>query len=98
VLWFAVWLAWQYTCWVTNWFDPDAMPIRIMLLAVMLVGLRMSAALPEAFGELGLVFAVGYVVIQVGRTLTVLRYLGGSRALNANFRRILGWMSIAAVF
>ncbi|MCL7163906.1 low temperature requirement protein A, partial [Escherichia coli] len=19
VLWFAVWLGWQYTCWVTNW-------------------------------------------------------------------------------
>jgi low temperature requirement protein LtrA len=98
VLWFAVWLAWQYTCWVTNWFNPDAVPIRAMLLAVMLVGLLMSAALPEAFGELGLVFAVGYVVIQVGRTLYVLLYLGGSHALTANFRRILGWMSIAAVF
>lgn len=22
VLWFAVWLGWQYTCWMTNWFDP----------------------------------------------------------------------------
>ena len=22
VLWFAVWLGWQYTCWFTNWFDP----------------------------------------------------------------------------
>lgn len=98
VLWFAVWLAWQYTCWVTNWFDPDAMPIRIMLLAVMMVGLLMSAALPEAFGDLGLVFALCYALIQVGRTLTVLLYLGGSHALTANFRRILGWMSISAVF
>lgn len=23
LLWFAVWLAWQYTAWVTNWFNPD---------------------------------------------------------------------------
>ena len=22
LLWFAVWLAWQYTAWVTNWFNP----------------------------------------------------------------------------
>ena len=25
-LWFAVWLGWQYTCWMTNWFDPGALP------------------------------------------------------------------------
>jgi low temperature requirement protein LtrA len=23
VLWFAVWLGWQYTCWITNWFNPE---------------------------------------------------------------------------
>ena len=23
ILWFAVWLGWQYTCWVTNWFNPE---------------------------------------------------------------------------
>lgn len=31
VLWFAVWLGWQYTCWVTNWFDPETFQIRGML-------------------------------------------------------------------
>jgi low temperature requirement protein LtrA len=28
VLWFAVWLGWQYTCWLTNWFDPETPHIR----------------------------------------------------------------------
>jgi low temperature requirement protein LtrA len=28
VLWFAVWLGWQYACWVSNWFDPEAPRIR----------------------------------------------------------------------
>ena len=98
VLWFAVWLGWQYTCWVTNWFDPDSLPIRIMLLAVMLVGLLMAAALPEAFAELGLVFAASYVLIQVGRSLYVLLHLGRHHPLTKNFRRILGWMSISAIF
>lgn len=98
ILWFAVWLGWQYTCWVTNWFDPDSMPIRIMLFAVMMIGLLMSSALPEAFEERGLLFAICYVSIQVGRTLYVLFVLGGSHSLTANFRRILGWLCVSAVF
>ena len=28
VMWFAVWLGWQYTAWTTNWFDPGALPTR----------------------------------------------------------------------
>ena len=29
ILWFAVWMLWQHTIWVTNWFNPDTRPIRI---------------------------------------------------------------------
>jgi low temperature requirement protein LtrA len=97
LLWFAVWLGWQYTCWVTNWFDPQTMAIRLMLFAVMLLGLVMAAALPEAFGERGLLFAVSYAVMQVGRTLYVLFRLGPDHPLTPNFRRIFGWICIAAV-
>src|SRR5689334_10988312 len=68
VLWFAVWLGWQYTCWVTNWFDPATPRIRSMLFAVMLLALVMAAAIPDAFGDRGLVFALAYVAMQVGRT------------------------------
>src|SRR5258706_15915561 len=51
VLWFAVWLGWQYTCWVTNWFNPANLRVRLMLFVLMLVGLAMSAAIPAAFAE-----------------------------------------------
>ncbi|MFY2853489.1 low temperature requirement protein A [Achromobacter xylosoxidans] len=98
VLWFAVWLGWQYTCWVTNWFDPDALPMRLMLFGVMLAGLVAAAVLPGAFGENGLIFAVCYVLIQVGRTLFVVLHLGRSHPLAPNFRRMLGWLCISAVF
>ncbi len=27
ILWFAVWMLWQHTIWVTNWFNPDTRPI-----------------------------------------------------------------------
>ncbi len=97
VLWFAVWLGWQYTCWVTNWFDPDRLQVRLLLFAIMVIGMVMAASLPLAWGERGLVFAISYVAIQVGRSLVVLRFLGPHHALTANFRRICGWLVISGV-
>jgi low temperature requirement protein LtrA len=98
LLWFAVWLGWQYTCWVTNWFDPRATPIRAMLFGVMLVGLVMSAAIPGAFEERGPVFAAAFVTMQVGRSLFIWLVLRRRHQLADNFARILGWNCIAAVF
>lgn len=98
ILWFAVWLGWQHTTWVTNWFNPDTRSIRILLFILMLIGLLVAASIPEAFGDRGLIFAVCYVAIQVGRTLTVLFMLGGKHNLTQNFRRILGWFLISGTF
>ncbi|MCZ0735178.1 low temperature requirement protein A [Phreatobacter sp. AB_2022a] len=98
ILWFAVWLGWQYTCWVTNWFDPETPRIRGLIFAVMLLGLVMAAALPGAFGERGLVFALAYVAMQVGRTAYIVWELGSDHPLAANYRRMLGWLAIAGVF
>jgi low temperature requirement protein LtrA len=97
VLWFAVWLGWQYTCWVTNWFDPERLAVRLLLFAVMVVGMVMAASLPLAYGPRGLLFALSYVTIQVGRSIAVLRFLGPHHALTPNFRRICGWLAISGV-
>jgi low temperature requirement protein LtrA len=61
-----VWWAWMYTTWFTNLFDPGALPVRLLLVALMLASLLMAVAIPEAFGEGGLMFALAYVAIQVG--------------------------------
>ena len=98
VLWFAVWLGWQYTCWVTNWFDPETPRIRGMLFVTMLLALVMSSSLPQAFEERALVFAGCYVAMQVGRTAFIVLELGSRHPLAANYRRMLGWLVIAAVF
>jgi low temperature requirement protein LtrA len=91
----AVWWVWVYTAWFTNWFDPDRLPVRLVLVAVMLASLLMSVAIPEAFGERGLMFALAYVAIQVGRTafamLALRKSLGGSHPLSRTFQRILTW-------
>ena len=68
VMFLAMWWAWIYTAWATNWLDPDKTPVRIVLLMVMLLSMVMSSAIPEAFGPHGIVFALAYVAIQVGRT------------------------------
>ena len=98
VLWFAVWLGWQYTCWMTNWFDPDKPAIRGILFALMLLALVMAAALPEAFGERGLIFAAAFAAIQVGRSLYVRWSLRGGFALAKNYNRILAWSLVSAAF
>jgi low temperature requirement protein LtrA len=93
----AVWRAWVDTTWVTNWFDPDRTPVRLLLVALMLVSLVLSVAIPEAFSERGLMFALAYVTIQAGRTAFVVLALERSSSLGRNFQRILAWFAIPAV-
>ncbi|MBP0620987.1 low temperature requirement protein A [Cupriavidus consociatus] len=98
VLWFAVWLGWQYTCWVTNWFDPETPRIRGLLFATMLLALLMACSIPDAFGDRGLLFAACYAAMQVGRTAFIVAELGRRHPLAPNYRRMLGWLCIAAMF
>jgi low temperature requirement protein LtrA len=94
----AVWWAWVYTAWFTNWFDPDRLPVRLVLVAAMLASLLMSVAIPEAFGERGLMFALAFVAIQVGRTAFAALALGASsHPLSGTFWRILAWFVAAGV-
>ena len=68
IMFLAVWWAWIYTAWATNWLDPGCAPVRILLIGVMLLSMVMSSSIPGAFGDYGLPFALSYVAIQVGRT------------------------------
>lgn len=98
VLWFAVWLGWQYTCWVTNWFDPEHPRLRFILFLSMLLALVMAAAIPGAFGERALAFAGCYVAMQIGRTIFILSSLRLDQPLFANYRRMAVWLSISGCF
>jgi low temperature requirement protein LtrA len=89
-----VWLAWAYTTWVTNWLDPDRLLVRLLLVALMLVSLAMSAALPRAFGDLGLWVGGAYALMQNGRTAFVVTVLP-SGSLRRNFARIQVWCLVS---
>ena len=92
-----VWVVWSYTTWVTNWLDPEQMAVRLLLVVLMLVSLAMSAALPRAFGDLGLAVGLAYAIQQVGRTVFMVVALRG-HPLQANFERILAWCVVGSAF
>ena len=89
-----VWLAWAYTAWVTNWLDPERIPVRLLLFALAGVSLVMSAALPTAFGRWGLIVGGAYAVMQIGRSIFMVIVLRG-QPLQANFQRILAWCVVS---
>ncbi len=91
----AVWWAWVYTAWFTNWFDPEQRAVRLILIIGMVASLLMSTSIPAAFADRGLLFAVAYVVLQVGRSLFIIWAARDNEVLRANFVRLVIW-SIAA--
>ncbi|MET3855006.1 low temperature requirement protein A [Rhizobium sp. OAE497] len=96
---FAVWWVWIFTAWVTNWLDPEKMPVRAMLIVLMLLGLVLSSSIPEAFGDKGLLFAGAYVLMQVGRSVfTAYAVRHSSHSNYLNFTRISIWLAVAGVF
>ena len=94
----AVWWAWVCTSWITNWLDPERVPVRLMLFALMAAGLVLSASIPDAFGKGGLAFACAYAFIQVGRSLFFLIGAWREEGHRMNVGRIQAWVTLSAVF
>jgi len=92
-----VWWAWIYTTWMVNWFDPASATVRSVLTGVMLASLLMAAALPGAFGENGVLFAVSYVALQVGRNVAAATLLRRAHPLRDVFERLVGWSVVSGV-
>jgi low temperature requirement protein LtrA len=91
----ALYWAWNYTTWMTNWFDPDTVPVRLVLVFVMAASLLMAVAIPEGFGEYALLFACAYSGLQIGRNAFVVAVTPPGR-FNQNFRQILAWSVLSA--
>jgi len=66
VLVFAVlWWAWGAYAWLTNTVDTGATAPRLVLLAGMAATLVTALAVPSAWGDGGVAFALGYLVVMV---------------------------------
>lgn len=99
VLFLAVWWVWIYTSWVTNWLDPDRGHVRLMLIAMMIGGLLLSAAILRAFESTGLLFAIAYVSMQLLRSAyMVWASTGVHDGRKRNFMRVCFWFLLALPF
>lgn len=95
LLMLAVWWAWIYTAWITNWLDPEHPTVRAMLFVLMGLGLVMSTSIPQAFDDRALPFAAAYVTFQLGRSLFMTWATRRERPLFLNFVRVSTWIATA---
>lgn len=99
LMFLAVWWLWIYTTWTTNWLDPERVPVRLMLFAMMLGGLMLSSSIPQAFAERGLVFGLVFAAMQVGRTVFLASAFArhGRPDQTRNAVRIAVWLLASAL-
>ncbi|WP_086667979.1 low temperature requirement protein A [Lentzea kentuckyensis] len=95
VLYLAVFAAWAYTTWAVTLVPAENPRTRRMLLAVMLAGLFMNAAIPRAFDDAGWIFVATYLLIHLGPTVWLLT-VGLDPVNQEHFRRVLVWFAVAS--
>ncbi|HEY2673686.1 MAG TPA: low temperature requirement protein A [Rugosimonospora sp.] len=92
----ALWWVWSITTLVTDFYNPDRLPIQGLIIGVMFGSILMAATLPAAFGEHGMIFAATYVAIHIGRGIYLLallrHHLAGKRAA-----RFFFWFTVSAI-
>src|SRR5688572_16413395 len=86
VLLLALWWSWICTSWVTNWLDPEKLPVRFLMLGLMVAGLIFSSSLPLAFGSRGWAFAGAFFVMEVGRSVFFVWAAKGHETHRRNFQ------------
>jgi low temperature requirement protein LtrA len=96
VLFGMVWTIWASTAYLVNFLDPNQLPVRRLLLAVMFVGVISSAAIPHAFETTGLVIGASYAAVQIGRNLFAV-YATRHEALERNFERYFVWSLVGGL-
>ena len=60
----ALWWAWAAYAWLTNTLNPEEGLVRIAMFVVMAAMLICALAVPEAFGDHGVIFGVAYLVVR----------------------------------
>ena len=59
-----LWWAWTGYAWLTSVIDPEEGTVRIALIAAMAALLLVALAVPDAFGDHGLEFALAYTAVR----------------------------------
>jgi low temperature requirement protein LtrA len=64
-----LWWSWAGYAWLTSVLDPDEGAVRFAMFGAMAALVIAGLAVPEAFGDLGLMFAIAYGVVRFAHLL-----------------------------
>jgi low temperature requirement protein LtrA len=62
-----LWWAWVGYSWLTSVIDPEEGEVRLVMFAAMAALLIVSLCVPDAFGHLGIVFALAYGAVRIAQ-------------------------------
>jgi low temperature requirement protein LtrA len=93
----AVWWAWNYTAWATNWVDPNHTSGRLLMAFLMGCALLMAVAMPEAYGDRAGLFVGAYVTMALVRAGTMALLFRGQR-MGQNYAQLMAWSGISGLF
>ena len=93
----AVWWAWNYTAWSTNWVNPDHTAGRFLMIALMACAILMAVAIPCAFGNRAALFVGAYVVMALLRA-GYMALLFRDQRMGRNYAQLCVWSAFSGLF
>jgi low temperature requirement protein LtrA len=75
--------------------DPQRPAVQLLVIATLVGSLVLAAALAEAFGRRGMVFAGAYVALPIGRALFIVLAMPGGELQRASMRPLF-WSGVSA--
>ncbi|BCH29332.1 membrane protein [Mesorhizobium sp. L-8-10] len=93
----AVWWAWNYTAWATNWVDPNHPSGRLLIVVLMACALLMAIAMPYAYSSRAELFVGAYVAMAIIRAAYMALVFRGQR-MGRNYAQLGAWSAISGCF
>lgn len=97
ILFAAVWWAWNYTAWATNWLDAEHPAGRLLMVALMACALAMAVAMPSAYTRAAGLFVGAYVLMGLLRAFYMALVFRG-QTMGRNYAQLGAWSALAAIF
>ena len=92
-----VWWAWSAYAWMTNSIDVENTVTRLIIFAAMAAGFFMALAVPHAFADEAVWFAVAYFVVRVLNTALYSWGVRNDPVLLRSLARLTPWFLLAAL-
>ncbi len=89
-----IWWAWSAFVWASNALEAESRVLRGFLLVATVLIFIVGLALPRAFGDEALLFAVAYVLVRIAHMKL---YIDAANAGRAGIRAILGFAATTGV-